>query len=605
MATYFFASDGAEGNSGLSAAAPKQLLSTAATRINAGDTVLFGTGSIYTPVTNNAMMFDPLFTNAGQYIGTFDHTLGAEKPILDSLYYDDGTGWSDAGSGRWQKTFTLGTGAGDVAIAFDLRAWAGMTGPTSARSRNPFRFMGSAAACVAELQWFHSAGVVTVYTGTANNPFLHYGGISWVRRIAGSVFISTRFRNMFGNRIDDGIIFRGGSSLFQNGTGATWTGVEAQCCPNGPGIQLTSSATDIVSNTRLLNTVVDYYTAASENNGSSSNWGGQDGIKAITAFTGTGGVRGIEIIDPLVRGARHSGIGFQSPTGVFGSNSGIVIRGTAPGRAVINCGDGIDYGRAVAFNADGWAVIGVDVTGQCTQSQVNGGGIWRGGSFKQNRRASSDVDNSGTDNCIAVSSPNATAQPRTAVTIEGVLFENPWNYAIITGDASGLPTTTNSGFIQIQGCTFVMLENYNAKLTIQMPTTAQSLPGAAILAYAPTAFNGPYFPFVRQNAFLLPVGETCTVLHCSADYPTSPASAHFGASTWDWTQFTANQVTGYAVGKQADNQVFNTTSAAGMNSSYVPSTSSALYRAGTHIGYRLDGAGAQRWNPPSVGAYEA
>jgi hypothetical protein len=53
------------------------------------------------------------------------------------------------------------------------------------------------------------------------------------------------------------------------------------------------------------------------------------------------------------------------------------------------------------------------------------------------------------------------------------------------------------------------------------------------------------------------------------------------------------------------NQVFNTATAAGLDSSYRPTSASDLYRAGTHVSYGIDASGKQRWNPPSVGAYEA
>jgi hypothetical protein len=586
------------------------------TRFEAGHTCLIARGTVITPTASNAYMLACTPTSfVEQYIGTYTAGYGDDPPIFDALLYDVTTGWSHDTAGRWVKDFAANPPS-DSLIAFTTRAWAGMSAPGANGSRTDvFKHQSSAAACVAEKQFFTSGLVVTVYTGgstAAFNPVTFYNGLAFGRRIttATSGGLTLAFVGMNGQALKDFHV-RGGGFRFTGSAGATLLR-NATLSDLGvyygslhAGFLMHAVSEGITENVRIVRPLLDMMTSSNEDRGTSLPFGTSDGIQyAYQGANAGGSIRNVEIIDPNMRGARHCLINCQSLASAgIDMVSGIVVRSTKLGRAVLDSQD-VDYGRGFNLGVSGYTVNGIIVNGDPTSSQFRGSGIIKGSQWINGREATTTNSNQGTANYVQIFGAYESATGRVQHTVNshevtGNVFSNPWNYCIRTSDTLALGGGFEAGSIRVHHNTFIDLLHYNGKTSRDAGTYAY--PGACIIATAATYQDYPRFPISYNNVFIIPVGETTCYLHANndtgVDYGSGTAGEHVLVS------LTANDATAPVV--PYGNQVFNTATAAGLDSSYRPTSASDLYRAGTHVSYGIDASGKQRWNPPTVGAYEA
>jgi hypothetical protein len=619
MTTYYYSSAGSPAASGLDPANARSLLYndplSAETVFGQGHNILLASGSVWVPTVNNRFCFNPNMTTArGQFIDVYESDLGPDQPVWDSLLYDDGTGWVSLGDGRWQKTYAVGTLATDVATQLHPRAWAGITGPLSPRNNEVFKYRDTAAEVTGELQFNINGSVITVYSGSIN-PFVFYGGLVFNRSLIGTSSTGNNYRvaaAINGGRISN-LTVRGGQFSLVYNQGMTLYQTRHESAYAG-GIVLNNGGDQWCQSITLRECVVDYFTGENENKGTTTIWSSQDGIKSVASYT-TGYCVDVDIVDCVIRGARHSAVDFQSTSAKLGAIRGVVHRGTKFGRSVVDSRV-IDYGRAWAFDATGWSVLNMPVYGQCTASQMSGSGLVRGIQFLENRKATTDntpvgeAGNLGTDSAmtLGLSSGGTTGHAvRPAMIVEGCVFDSVWNFpltVVITRAAA-----TAGGYAIIRGNTFIDQAHYYERITVfgnYTTFTPKPMPGACIMAFVLTAGAAgvnPLFPQTYQNAYVIPEGETTTALHCSNDYP-APVPPTGALSSYNYTKLTVNGSGGYVTTEQYENQMFYSTAAAGLDTAWVPAADSPLAGAGTYQGPALDGKSRDRGRNPTVGAYE-
>lgn len=615
MATLYYHPNGDDSLAGTSAGTARKSLNSlgsgasvannATTRFAAGDTILLARGGIWVPAVENMnvrFMFDPsVSVHNGQYLGSYDAGIGSNRPILDMLLYDDGTGWSYLSAGRWTKTYAATDG-----ISLLGRCWPALTGPSSPRNYDAMRLMASAADVVAEYQYYITGLTATVYTGSsAVNPFYYYSGIAFARRTYGSSNLIGRLRQLAGESVRDGIVFRGGSIGLQSGAldcrfeQLRFDSMESCAFVISEGGYVSSRLT-------ISEPSFDWYTGEKENEGSSARFGGWNGIQiSPTPTSGTNGVFGVDIIDLNCRGARHLALQAINDSATYLNGvSGIVMRATKKGRSVIDSRD-IDYGRAFGVTCSGALLKDLIFTGAPTHCQMAGLGRIENCDWINNRPAQSDASNQGTDCCLWTSSPynslySADIVPRTSISVVGCLFDTPVNFAYAHSDGTGLGTTpVGVGDIRLINNTIIDQTYYNQRKTIQY-TTQLPMPSASMLIYSAST-GTPVFPTLKNNLFVLPNGATTVYLHKDQATGTTPVGAP--DTRFKVNPYTVNDATAPVV--PVANQQYASRDAAGIGSdNRVSSAASPVVGAGVFAGYSSDPAGIQRWNPPTVGAYE-
>lgn len=615
MAILYYRPDGDDSLAGTSPATARKSLITngsapssttnATTRFAAGDTILLARGGIWVPPTTdigNRFMMDPsVSVHSQQYIGSYDAGLGSNQPILDPLLYDDGTGWTLYGAGVWTKTYSA-----TDAVGLYFRCWAGMTGPTSVRSYDSMRLMSSAAACVSEKQFYCNGLVAYVYSGS-ENPFIKYGGIAFARRIFGSVSTAVRLRALDGESWLDGVTIRG-SVLSQGGMRNARIEYVRLESMGGSGLNF-SDAASLNQNILFKNTTIDWYTSTGENQadstGGSAGFGSWDGISMSAAFTAGNGALDIRVVDPNIKGARHACVSFYNLNPAFKTGvSGISVRSTSMGRSVFDC-DGIDTGRGFAAATTGFSIDGIRMVGMTGQSQLAGYASVRRCEWLKNRALVTQPDNNGGDNCIAIGTPYFAGDvvPGTSIDVEACLFDNPVNFTMVVVADNLTATPIQSSDIRFIGNTVIDQTYYNSKRTDQAVPWG-SLPGSTFYFFSNSNITVP-FPVFKNNLVILPAGAAGVYLHnnwssYSNPFPLPPSSYSGGAAKTN--TYTINDATAPTV--PLNNAKYDTLSAAGCDG-YVPLLTSPLVSAGGNMMAKNDLAGNIRWNPPSIGAYEA
>lgn len=612
MATYYYDPIAGDNANAGTYSSPRLSLSghanSAATMFVAGHSVMLARNTTFRWALS-AYAFDPLVTtHNGQTWGSYDAGYGDEEhPLIDSLIYDDSpTGWSYVAAGYWQKDFTS---AG--ATALNYRVWAGLTSSTTDTTRNSaMRKMSSAAACVAELQYFMSGNTLTVYTGgdsSAYNPFTYYGGLAMIGRTA-SAPVTGRFRTLSGETIKE-MSFRGGVINFQSGNSdVVISDIKARYCANAVMIGITESA-GWARRFTIRGVDYDAITSYTEDEGSSANWGAMDavaGIIGVTDGSTAAFIEDIDIVDCNARGMRHAGIDIQSNVSVVAYNDsvrGLKIRGTAPGRSVFDTSD-VDYGRGAVITCAGFLYENIISRGQSTQDQFSGSGLIRASRWESGRPGTT-TGNKWLDGYITLSSPingGSGFQQCTDCSIEvtGNVLVNPSGYPIVVLSNPSFSRPVASGDIRIHGNTIVD-QTYYSNRRVEQSGVDYAFPSASISVQAPTYADYPHIPTIYNNAFILPSGATGVLAHNDNDLGTQYGTGALSAYrfvTYALNEGPAGMTTPYS------NRQYASLEEAGLGGNYIPTAASDVYRAGTHSGYSLDAAGVVRWNPPTVGAYE-
>lgn len=609
MATYYFSYTlGASGNDGLSPATPKKYLSSAANGaanlFASGNTILLASGDIWPwdfDGTNHLNEMNVSFSaHNGQYMGVYESALGLDTPIIDGLYYETtSTGWVDGGSNRWTKDFSTTPGI----FGFGNRIWPGMSGPTSSRNRTPLQYMGtSSASVVAEGQYAINGEVVTVWAPSGGvAPPVYYGGLALNARhsqgTTGTGGTNLRLVNAIGESLVDGLVLRGNQSGFALLTAArdiTISDVTVESI-SAYGFLLTQTDPTVARNIRLTRPRVDTYTSLTEG---LATVGTNDGIAAYTS-TATTSARDIEVVDPYLRGLRHSGLNFQV-TGASGLDliRGILVRTTQAGQSIVDSRE-TNYCHAIDMVANGWEVQGVTVIDSAAGSQLGGAGTLKGCVFQGSRAPSSLAGSGNAGGVNAVRTYHyPTLVSTTFLNITGNVFENIWNFSIAVNDSAGTPMDGTTDQIIIENNTFLDQTYYSVGRTLMnqnFPPNTWTFSGvgsSATVVVAPYVAATAYFPVMRNNIFILPAGATGVYGRASSSSNMVTYAVNTGPGTGN----------GYVV-PTSDAQ-YSSLAEAGLSATYRPSSSSSGYRAGTHYNYASDPTGMLRWNPPTIGAYE-
>lgn len=597
---------GADGNTGLSPASPKKRLNresgNASERFSSGFTVLLAGGDIWPNELNAALtqpsnVFDPTITvQAGQYVGMYDAGLGSDRPIIDMLEYhtsaQDGL-WSNIGANRWECDFTTIPNK-SISQCWG-RVWPGMSSRLVQLNRTPLKYMGtSAASVVAEGQYSLTGTTYTIYSPSGAPPS-YYGGLAFNCNATLFGYPNTqRWTTLNGNEIRDIVTKGGRSASVMRGTNkfVNYTNV-AHYGVMDFNFRVAGAADEIAERFTIRDMTADWYTSLDEGYQS---LGSQEGILALAAFT-TGYVRDIDIVDFNCRGARHSSVGFAD-TGANPAISGIVVRSTRFGRSVMDHRE-TNYGRGLGIQAYGYLASGILIRGQNTQSQFDGVGKLNACQWQDCRVVDpgADITNFGTDNAISI----FKARPSLAFDFEmtGCVIDNPGNFSVVWATYTGDGTTQAQ--CRLTNNLIVDQDTYWNKRRIQHPSGdgAQIFTNvgtsASLLAFTSTYYAGCRFPTIYNTTWVLPSGVTGVY-------------AQSAVEKYTCTSFTLNTAppAGVYNAPVSDGQ-FATLAAAGLaGNTSSPGVTSPLYRAGSDaVGFGMDGNRAQRWDPPSEGAFEA
>ncbi len=577
---YFDSVNGLDANAG-TLAAPKQTFSAALTSLNAGNRVLLKTGSQWFTTPTTTAGLGTITATGGCTLTYYGDVENGRPPILDGFIYlaPGSGGWTSLGDGRWQKLVTgINTG-----VTF-ARVFPGVTAGKMPIA-NGLMYVSTAAAVNTIGKFNVATGILTLYTGsTTIDPVNYFGGLAisangtanFILRIFGSNILMQHIRFLGG----------GGSGLLLQSNAADLVNnrfEDIEVIANYTnGIALAAnSATLACRNTTIIRPYVDAVSSFSENNGSSSKWGGQNGIQIIDYASNT------RIVDPIIKRQRHTGLDLFDSRAV-GSVQGTLVYTTGPHYGLMDFHD-IDYGRAIGVLSTNWNISGLRIIGQCTYSQFSGIGILSRCSFRNLRpygTIPSDA-NVGTDGAInwynsTVSGVNLSVLD---ITFNGNLIENAYGYAFHQQYSSAVAATLAANTVKVYNNTIIDLRNYNNR-QLANATTPTPWRTATIMH---DAFAGGLSPdqLYKNNLIIIPSGATTVISRKTA-----------AANTFD--DYAVNGMTG-----AASNQQYATAAAAGLAADYTPETSSAAYRAGTHNGYIRDGNGRVRHNPPTVGAFEA
>jgi hypothetical protein len=600
---------------------PRQTLnggaSSAASRFAAGDTVLLARGRIFTQAAGS-FFFDPAVTvHNGQTWGSYDAGVGSNAPIIDNLCYDTGTsGWSPPSvtgiPGVWRKDF--GAAPFNHTSGIGFRVWAGVTVATQNASRtDAFRYRTTPAGCVAEKEYATTGSngrELNVYTSAAGgdnaayNPFTFYNGLVFVpNRTGTTAAVIGRLRDLKGETIRD-MEFRGGQLTFGFATvDVDVIDLVTKYPGRQNGLGFSNETEYQARNIRVIRYTYDAITSASEDEGTSSTWGGMNGIGFTTTASVGGFSRDIEIIDANIRGARHVAVNAQVLTGAGVDRvSGVTIRATRPLVSSVFDSQDVDYGRGINITAAGFLVQGIRIHSKA-KDQIAGSGIVRGCKFTNAQGGTPTNYIPGQLSVLTRDAHTGGALvSTTSIDIEGNVFENLDSYAIWVGEnKTGFPFSADQ--VRIRHNLFIDQTYYATRKGGGNGNGEVSTPSAVILASASSNGNYadfPYFPTCTNNAFILPAAATTCYLS-NNDNTGTPYNG--GNREWYLNAHTVNDSGAPTV--PVGNALFSSLSAAGLSADYIPTASSAVYRAGMFVKPGIDVDGAQRWNPPSVGAYEA
>lgn len=623
MADYYFdIIGGNNANSGLTPALAKKDGNgagggTAYAAFQAGHNVWYARGTVIVPRSGDWYHWgnqSAINTHAGQTLGSYDAGYGDALPIFDTLVYDDGpTGWS-FGSGVWTKDFA----AFPEIDSFSGRGWAGMLTPGTVPDRaSVLRPQSSAVACVAERDFYvHPTGgtkIVTICTGGSTvDPYTHFGGLAFTRNIGAANLYDTNFciMDMNGETVRDIAIQGCGIACITAVRNAKF--IDLVIRPGrDTGIKL-QGATNTCENVQIIRPHIDYMTSSYEDTVASNTYFASTDAIYASKIQGqnTGYTSNLEIVDFYIRGARHVGISAScAATGNVNAVRGITLRGTTPGAAVTTHYD-VNNGRGIGIGAAGFMIDGVHVLGDPTVQGITGSGVIKRCLFQGQRYPSLLCTNNFNYGALSIAyrgnGESAAVLSTLSIDIHSNVFDQMEPYPIEVFDHPTNAAKINVGEVRIWNNVFN--ENpafYNARKGGF--NGEYSFPSGSVLVWCFTytiPANKPVLPTFWNNVFIYPSGATAAYVWNNAETGTNYGG---GTNPYKYVTLSINDpaapTSPYGEVPFANKQ-FVSLAAAGLSADFLPSTASGLYRAGTHVRPSSDASGKQRWNPPSVGAYE-
>jgi hypothetical protein len=575
--TIYIANSGNTANPG-TLAQPKALLSDATTALAAGVQVLFkcgdrwqlGNGTTGWGVTGKVL------SREGK-LGYYGDVESPHKPLFDAGTYldaSDDVNWTHTGSGVWSRTMT--------AMCYRLFTAQTVAGVTAGNWGVPLKIKND----VSTVGSYHCDGttfLLRVNTGsTSVAPPSYYGGIMVIgngRSTAEGIHL-LRCQNV----TLEGLRFAHASNVVSYGCQGTNDSVGIRMvevdsyAPSRTGSAFrgynTTAAGFWTRDSQLIRCIADNKTQASEDDDASTNWGSQNGINH------SGQCRGIQIVDPIVKGFRHTEIQAQcdgTTTRYIGS--GLHIYRTRSDMGYTDSAT-TEYSHPFDIDFDGYLIDGIECRNHVSRAQFGGQGIIRGVKFTGGRQ-NVQTGNSNTDQCIWLQNwTSPDYRNVTKVLIDSCVFDQPYGEPIsLLEDRTAAGVSASAGFasgaVTVQNCLFIDTKvGPSRTYTIRHEVQGSPFSAPGTLTVKNCAFVGSRTAPIRH--------EETTGVHTSRD---------------------VNVTAGSLVA--SSNLRAASVALAGLDAtSYRPVQGGVADGTGAHLGYRRDFDGKLYYNPPCIGPAE-